>query len=158
MDSPTSFEPATKAAGPRLGDRGCAALLAFCCLLGLLALQAVEPYFFLRDDNATHFLAAYTYAYESLAGAGELPLLNHHQFLGSTFLAAGQTGVFLAAMYPLAALARAAGADARVLIDLLAKNDKLLECLIAANLTQQVEPVCPFKVHIHQNRIRWIGF
>ena len=110
----------------KLDDRGCAALLALCCLLGLLGLQAVEPYFFLRDDNATHFLGAYTYAYESLAGAGELPLLNQHQFLGSTFLAAGQTGVFLAAMYPLAALLRAAGADARGLIDLLAGFHLLL--------------------------------
>jgi hypothetical protein len=110
----------------KVGDRGCAALLALCCLLGLLALQVAEPHFFLRDDNATHFLAAYTYAYDSVAGAGELPLLNQHQFLGATFLAAGQTGAFLAAMYPVTALLRAVGADARNLIDALATLHLLL--------------------------------
>ncbi len=85
-------------------------LFGVCALLLLLGLQLIEPYFFLRDDNATHFLGAYTYAYEAVVLGRELPLLNQHQFLGNTFLAAGQTGVFLGALYPLAALLRAAGA------------------------------------------------
>lgn len=102
------------------GELVLAGLLGLCALLLLLLLQLLEPFFFLRDDNATHFLAAYTYAYDAVALAHELPLLNQHQFLGGTFAAAGQTGVFLAALYPLTALWRAAGGDARGIVDLLA--------------------------------------
>lgn len=102
------------------GEPAFAALLAFCALLALLLLQLLEPFFFLRDDNATHFLAAYTYAYDALVGAGELPLVNQHQFLGHTFLASGQTGVLHAGLYPATALWRAAGGDARGIVDLLA--------------------------------------
>lgn len=100
-------------------ERASAWLFAAAALGLLLALQLLEPFFFLRDDNATHFLGAYTYAAETVAG-GELPLLNQHQFLGNTFLAAGQTGVFLAALHPLAAALRLLGVDGKALIDALA--------------------------------------
>jgi len=104
-------------------------LLGLFALLLLLGLQAIEPYFFLRDDNATHFLGAYTYTYDSVVAEHELPLLNHHQFLGSTFLAVGQTGVFFAALYPVTAAFRWLGIDPRGLIDVLASLHLWLGCL-----------------------------
>ena len=100
--------------------------LGLACALGLLLLQVLEPYFFLRDDNATHFLPAYTYSYDALTETGELPLVNHHQFLGSTYLATGQTGVFLLALYPVTALLRLFGADLRAVVDVLASLHLLL--------------------------------
>ncbi len=95
-----------------------AGLYALAALGLLLALQALEPRFFLRDDNASHFLPAYVYTFETVAGF-EVPLLNHHQMGGGTFLASGQTGVFLAALYPSAATLRLLGIDAIWLVDVL---------------------------------------
>ena len=91
----------------------------------LMGLQAIEPRFFLRDDNVTHFLPAYEYAYETVTG-GELPLLNHHQMFGGTFLASGQTGVFLLTLYPVRALLGLLGLDPVHLIDVLASLHFLL--------------------------------
>lgn len=110
-------EPETRP--PGAGDWRFAGLAGLAALAALLLLQLLEPFFFLRDDNATHFLPAYTYAYETVA-SGQLPLLNQHQFLGHTFLAAGQTGTFLAVLYPLTAIWRLCGADARGIVDMLA--------------------------------------
>lgn len=107
-------------------DRRLVLGLGLACALGLVLLQVVEPFFFLRDDNATHFLPAYTYNYDALIGTGELPLVNHHQFLGSTYLATGQTGVFLLALYPVTALLRLLGADLRSVVDVLASLHLLL--------------------------------
>ena len=103
-------------------------LLALVVLALLAGLQLVEPRFFLRDDNATHFLPAYEYAWETVI-AGEIPLLNHHQMFGGTFLASGQTGVFLFVLYPLRAALGALGIDPVVLIDLLAMLHFLLAAL-----------------------------
>lgn len=111
---------------PGIADRRLLLVLGLSCALGLALLQLVEPFFFLRDDNATHFLPAYTYTYDTLTGTGEMPLVNHHQFLGSTYLATGQTGVFLAALYPVMALLRLLGLEARALIDVLASLHLLL--------------------------------
>lgn len=95
-------------------------------LLGvLLAFQLLEPRFFLRDDNATHFLPAYDYAYTTVSG-GEIPLLNHHQMFGGTFLASGQTGVFLFLLYPVHAALGVLGIDPIYLIDTLATLHLLL--------------------------------
>lgn len=102
---------------------GLAGLLALGLLLGL---QAIEPRFFLRDDNATHFLPAYEYAYETVAGEGEIPLLNQHQMFGGTFLASGQTGFFLYALYPVRALFGLFGVDPVWLVDVLATLHFLL--------------------------------
>jgi hypothetical protein len=110
------------------GPRWAPWLLALVVLLQLAGLQLAEPRFFLRDDNATHFLPAYEYAFETVAG-GEIPLLNHHQMFGGTFLASGQTGVFLFAMYPLRAALGALGVDPVVLIDLLAAVHFVLAAL-----------------------------
>lgn len=99
---------------------GFGGLLALILLLVLLSLQLLEPRFFLRDDNSTHFLPAYDYAYNTLVGAGEVPLLNHHQMFGGTFLASGQTGVFLFALYPVHAVLDVLGLDPANLIDVLA--------------------------------------
>ncbi len=93
---------------------------ALAAALLLLGIQAAEPYFFLRDDNATHFLPAYVYAYESVALHHEIPFLDQHQSLGATFLAPGQTGVLYPPLYPAAALTRALLGDDRGLIDVLA--------------------------------------
>lgn len=96
------------------------ALLALVLLLILLGLQLAEPHFFLRDDNVTHFLPAYDYAYNTVVHAGEIPLLNHHQMFGGTFLASGQTGVFLFVLYPVHAAFDLLGIDPIHLIDVLA--------------------------------------
>lgn len=104
------------------------ALVALVALVLLAGLQLIEPRFFLRDDNATHFLPAYEYAWETVT-AGEIPLLNHHQMFGGTFLASGQTGVFLFVLYPLRAALGALGIDPVVLIDLLAMLHFLLAAL-----------------------------
>lgn len=115
----------TPAARERLHGLG---LLLAAGLL-LLGLQAVEPYFFLRDDNATHFLPAYVFAYESVVGQGEIPFLDQHQSLGGTFLAPGQTGVLYAPIYPLAWATERFCGDLRGLIDLIASLHLLAAAL-----------------------------
>jgi hypothetical protein len=124
MDPLPSPDPAAGKA-----DRALAWLLGSLALLLILGLQLLEPLYFLRDDNATHFLPAYLHAFESLADRLELPLLNQHQDLGGTFLATGQTGVFLAVLYPVMGILRLAGADPSLLIEVLATLHLVLAAL-----------------------------
>lgn len=112
---------------PPLFRLGC--LLALVLLAILLGLQRIEPNFFLRDDNATHFLPAYDYAYNTVVRDGEVPLLNHHQMFGGTFLASGQTGVFLFALYPVHAALDLLSVDPIHLIDVLATLHLLLAAI-----------------------------
>ncbi len=120
-------------------------LLAGIALLLVAALQRIEPLFFLRDDNAVLFFPAYQHAYETLL-AGELPLLNHHQMFGGTFLASGITGVFQVTLYPAALLLDLAGLDASLLVDLLAALHLALAALGAWALLrhQGVRPALAF--------------
>lgn len=111
------------------GEKLQALLVAVAAALFLLGLQAIEPYFFLRDDNASHFLPAYLHAFESLVDDGEIPWVNQHQSLGGTFLAPGQTGVFLALLYPVMGALRLLAFDPILLIDFLASLHLVLAAL-----------------------------
>lgn len=102
------------------GEKLLTLLVAATAALLLLGLQVLESGFFLCDDNASHFLPAYLHAFESLVDEGEIPWLNQHQSLGGTFLAPGQTGVFLAVLYPTLFGFRLLDIDPVFLIDFLA--------------------------------------
>ena len=104
-------------------------LLVGVALLILAGLQQLEPRFFLRDDNAVLFFPDYLYAYETLIHHGELPLVNHHQMFGGTFLASGITGVFQLSLYPAAGLLELLRVDAAHLIDLLVSLHLVLAAL-----------------------------
>ena len=118
------------AASPRRKeDRLWAFLLVLAALALLLGLQRLEPRFFLRDDNAALFLPAYVYTYETVVGLGEVPLLNHHQMFGGTFLASGMTGFFQLSLYPVAAGLDLLGRDFSWLIDSLASLHLVLAAL-----------------------------
>jgi hypothetical protein len=67
----------------------------FFCLLELR-----HPYYFLQDDNRVLFLGYFAQDWRALT-QGTLALFNFHQFLGTPFLALGQTAV----LYPPAYLA-----------------------------------------------------
>lgn len=111
----------------RVASRGpswTAELPALACLVLLAtafvgALELREPRYFLRDDNAAYFLPVYVHTAGTLFDRGELALLNHHQYLGQTHLASGQTGVLYPPVYVAYALAGATG-DVRHALFLLA--------------------------------------
>jgi len=66
-------------------------------------LEFLRPYYFLQDDNRDYFLGILAHNWRALA-SGSLALFNFNQFLGTPFLAAGQTG----ALYPPVYIAAAA--------------------------------------------------
>lgn len=111
------------------GEKLLTLLMATTAALLLLGLQILESGFFLCDDNASHFLPAYLHAFESLVDEGEIPWLNQHQSLGGTFLAPGQTGVFLAVLYPSLFGLRLLDLDPVFLIDFLASLHLMLAAL-----------------------------
>lgn len=90
-------------------------LLAGVAYLGYL--QLVEPFFFLRDDNAAYHLPAYLHSFRALTEFGELAQLNLHQSNGAAHLAVGQTAVLYPPPY-LAAAAAAGLGDLRWTMDL----------------------------------------
>ncbi len=83
------------------------------------ALETVQPYYFLWDDNSSYFLPFYVHNYESLVGFGELPHVNYHQYLGHSYLASGQPAVLYPPLYAGLALARLFTGDLRAVVDVL---------------------------------------
>ncbi|MDD2772467.1 MAG: hypothetical protein PHP45_02110 [Elusimicrobiales bacterium] len=65
-----------------------------------MVLELRHPYYFLQDDNRVHYLGYLAHNWRALI-SGSLALFNFHQFLGTPFLAMGQT----ATLYPPAYLA-----------------------------------------------------
>jgi hypothetical protein len=64
-----------------------------------LGFQFFSPGFFVVDNNADYFLGSYAHNYRSLIHDHSLPLLNYHQFLGSSHHGQGQTGVLYPPVY-----------------------------------------------------------
>ncbi|MEE8525506.1 MAG: hypothetical protein V3T72_16340 [Thermoanaerobaculia bacterium] len=109
-------------------DRLSALVLLALVGLVLAGLEAVEPYYFLRDDNASFFLPSYVFNAESLFERHALAHVNPHQYLGHAHLAVGQTGVLYPPAYLAAAVTGLVRGDPRPLVDVLAA----LHLLIAA--------------------------
>lgn len=71
-------------------------------LLTLVYLAFVEylfPNSFLTSDNATYYLPSYVHNFRSVFEYNTIPLINFHQYLGTTHLAQGQTGVLYPPVY-----------------------------------------------------------
>lgn len=94
-------------------------LLASVVFLYLLCLELREPNYFLYDDNADSFLPAYSYDWAAMIIHKTIPLINFHQYLGHTFLAQGQTGVFYPPIYMSVFLSKITTGDIFYTIDIL---------------------------------------
>ncbi|MDA8018632.1 MAG: hypothetical protein MPN21_14420 [Thermoanaerobaculia bacterium] len=75
----------------------------------LTYLQQIEPFFFLRDDNAAYYLPAYLHSHRALIEHGELAQVNLHQNNGGAHLAPGQTATLYPPTYAAVALAEVLG-------------------------------------------------
>jgi len=106
-----------------------AGVLVLAALAFLVALESVQPFYFLWDDNSSYFLPCYVYDYESLAGFGELPHVNYHQYLGHSYLASGQPAVLYPPVYAGLAVARLATGDLRAVVDVLVVAHLLVSAL-----------------------------
>jgi hypothetical protein len=106
-------------------------VLVLLALAGLVlaGLEAVEPYYFLWDDNASFFLPCYVFDAESLFDRGALAHVNPHQYLGHSHLAVGQTGALYPPVYLAAAVTRLFWDDPRPLVDVLAALHLLISAL-----------------------------
>lgn len=91
--------------------------LVFAGVFFVLYLQQIEPFFFLRDDNAAYHLPAYVHNARALTEHGELAQLNLHQNNGGAHLSVGQTAVLYPPPYVAVAVASLLG-DLRWTLDL----------------------------------------
>jgi hypothetical protein len=86
----------------------------------LAVLEVARPGYFLYDDNATWFSAAYAHDFRTLARTGRLAEVNFYQYGGEPFLQQGQTGVLYPPVYLAGALARGITGSPRGTIEWLA--------------------------------------
>lgn len=95
-------------------------LMVFIVFLFLSYLESREPNYFLYGDNAKYFLPSYSYSWRSFIDHKTVPLINFHQYLGHTFLAQGQTGVFYLPVYLSVLLSKIITGNIFYTIDILA--------------------------------------
>jgi hypothetical protein len=107
------MSPAVKANLPLVAALAALALL-------LLALEAARPGYFLHDDNATWFAAAYAHDFRVLTETGRIAEVNFYQYGGEPFIGQGQTAVLYPPVYLGEALARLAPGDPRWSIEWIA--------------------------------------
>jgi hypothetical protein len=94
------------------------AAVAVFVIYGTLLL--LRPAYFLRDDNATFFLPQYVFNARAVAEDGRLPLVNFHQYLGTPYLANGQSAVLYPGIYLAVGCAEILFGDPRHTMDILA--------------------------------------
>lgn len=95
-------------------------LMVLIVFLFLLYLEVREPNYFLYGDNAKYYLPSYSYSWRSVIDHHTIPLINFHQYLGHTFLAQGQTGVFYLPVYLSVLLSKLTSTNIFYTIDILA--------------------------------------
>jgi len=94
------------------------AAVAVLVIYGILTM--LRSAYFLRDDNATFFLPQYVFNARAVATDGRLPLVNFHQYLGTPYLANGQSAVLYPGVYLAVGCAKFLFGDTRHTMDVLA--------------------------------------